>query len=248
MKTISTLAVLAGLLLVFAVPAAAQPVNEQAQDRFDTLAANQTDDFDAGDAQGLAQTVITLLQDIQLQLTEMNDRLERLEEAHNVSEDVTANDTLNETGNETVTDASTVTITDQTASDSTITVDSATLPDGGYIAIHDSSLQTANTTEEVVDSVIAVSGYLGPGTYEDETINVSADNPFADINGTELNETQTLIAMPHQETGNNTVYDFVATGGEEDGPYFVNNDPDQGPVIDAATITVSGQTNTTETL
>lgn len=34
-----------------------------------------------------------------------------------------------------------------------------------------------------------------------------------------LQETQPLVAMPHLDTNGNEEYDFVDTGGSEDGPY-----------------------------
>jgi hypothetical protein len=41
--------------------------------------------------------------------------------------------------------------------------------------------------------------------------------------------------MPHEETGSNTAYDFVATNGTEDGPFLV----DGQPVVDSGLVTLT---------
>jgi signal recognition particle receptor subunit beta len=130
-----------------------------------------------------------------------------------------------------------VTFEDQTSDGTTVTVAEVTLPEDGYVAIHDSSLLDG----EVVGSVIGVSEYREAGTYEDLNVTLF-DVPGAEFNETELTENDTLIAMPHEETGNNTVYDFVATDGMEDGPFVA----DGQPVTDSAAVTVAPGPNVTE--
>jgi hypothetical protein len=130
-----------------------------------------------------------------------------------------------------------VTFEDQTSDGTTVTVAEVTLPEDGYVAIHDSSLLDG----EVVGSVIGVSEYREAGTYEDLNVTLF-DVPGAEFNETELTENDTLIAMPHEETNNNTVYDFVATDGMEDGPFVA----DGQPVTDSAAVTVAPGPNVTE--
>lgn len=130
-----------------------------------------------------------------------------------------------------------VTFEDQTSDGTTVTVADVTLSDDGYVAIHDSSLLDGN----VVGSVIGVSEYQEAGTYEDLNVTLF-DVPGAEFNETELTENDTLIAMPHEETGNNTTYDFVATGGMEDGPFVA----DGQPVTDSAAVTVEPGDNMTD--
>jgi signal recognition particle receptor subunit beta len=130
-----------------------------------------------------------------------------------------------------------VTFEDQTSDGTTVTVAEVTLPEDGYVAIHDSSLLDG----EVVGSVIGVSEYREAGTYEDLNVTLF-DVPGAEFNETELTENDTLIAMPHEETSNNTVYDFVATDGMEDGPFVA----DGQPVTDSAAVTVAPGPNVTE--
>lgn len=86
----------------------------------------------------------------------------------------------------------------------TVVIKCARLNDGGFVAIHDSSLQDGNT----VDSVIGVSGYLESG--KNEEVEIALDEP--------LREDNTLIAMPHRDTNDSQEYEFVESGAEQDGP------------------------------
>ncbi|MCU4754158.1 hypothetical protein OB919_19605 [Halobacteria archaeon AArc-curdl1] len=114
-----------------------------------------------------------------------------------------------------------VTFSDQTTDGTTVVVDEVTMDEGGFVTIHDSSLLVGN----VIESVIGVSDYLEEGTHED--VEVHLDEP--------LEESETLIAMPHLDTNDNQEYDFVETEGEEDGPYV---DEDGEPVTDDAVVTL----------
>ena len=107
---------------------------------------------------------------------------------------VNDNQTLGEGGE--VQDA-TVTFDDQVSADGrTVTVASTFLPRDGYIAIHDSTLLDGNT----LGSVIGVSEYLPAGTYSDVPVSLF-DVPGKDFPAdTMLMESQTLFAMPHEET------------------------------------------------
>ncbi|MFC3477974.1 DUF7282 domain-containing protein [Halobacterium litoreum] len=121
----------------------------------------------------------------------------------------------------TVTENAQVDIDEQETNGSTVTVDEAYLPEGGYVTIHDSSLLDG----EVTGSVVGVSEYLEPGHYEN--VEVTLDEAMA--------EDDTLIAMPHLETTDDETYDFVDSEGEDDGPYVTNGQP----VTDAANVTVA---------
>ncbi len=112
-----------------------------------------------------------------------------------------------------------VTFEAQTTSDTNVTVQSATLHDGGFVTIHDASLLEG----AVFDSVRGTSAYLGPGTHEN--VSVSLDS---------LEESTTLIAMPHYDTNDNQQYDFVTSEGAADGPYVAKD-----IVVAPATVNVS---------
>ena len=49
-----------------------------------------------------------------------------------------------------------------------------------------------------------------------------------------LKDDQTLIAMPHKETSGNETYNFVSSGGKQDGPYTENGEA----VVDDGKVTV----------
>jgi plastocyanin len=144
-----------------------------------------------------------------------------------------AGSAITDSGQVTVASAlASVTFADQTTDGTSVTVDSVRMDRGGFVTMHDDSLLDGDT----LGSVVGVSEYLGPGSYED--VVVSLDE--------ELTSDQTLIAMPHRDTNDNETYDFVDTDGSEDGP-FTNNDgaiTDSGQVtITSAAVTFSDQTS-----
>ncbi|MEF8813655.1 MAG: hypothetical protein V5A55_07535 [Halovenus sp.] len=102
-----------------------------------------------------------------------------------------------------------VEFSDQSADGTAVTVDSVRMDDGGFVTIHDSSLLDGDP----LGSVRGVSAYLDPGSYEG--LDVELADPLA--------EDDALIAMPHRDTNDNEVYDFVESGGEADGPYVDEN-------------------------
>jgi hypothetical protein len=102
----------------------------------------------------------------------------------------------------------------QTADGSTVVVDEVTLSEGGYVAVHDASLLAG----EVIESVIGVSEYLDAGEHYEVEIDLF-DVDGADFDTDELDGEQLLVPMPHRETDNDEEYDFVESGGSDDGPY-----------------------------
>jgi hypothetical protein len=128
-----------------------------------------------------------------------------------------------------------VTLRNQTSDGSSIEVAAVTLPEGGYVAVHDASLFDG----AVVESVIGVSEYLRPGSYVNGEITLY-EVPGVEFDQSALEETQALVAMPHQETNDNQEYDFVETGGQDDGPYVQGGQP----IINAAFVAVEEETVT----
>jgi len=112
-----------------------------------------------------------------------------------------------------------VSFSNQTTGGDTVTVDSVTVPDGGYVTIHDTTLNN-----DTLGSVAGTSAYLSPGTHDNVT--VSLTDPVS---------TGTYSAMAHQETDGDRTYEFVASNGETDGPYTT----DGSAVLDSATVTDS---------
>jgi PGF-CTERM protein len=119
--------------------------------------------------------------------------------------------------------AATVNFSEQTSGGTTVVVDSVTLPDGGFVTIHDGTVQDGG--EHTFSSVRGTSVYLEAGTHENVT--VTLEEPVA--------EDTTLIAMPHKDTDGDHTYTFVSSGGAEDGPYTSDGDI----VVDPAEVTVS---------
>ncbi|WP_425492907.1 DUF7282 domain-containing protein [Natrinema amylolyticum] len=118
-------------------------------------------------------------------------------------------------------DHAAVTIDAQTSGGSTVVVDEVTLPDGGFVTIHDSSLGDG----AVLGSVVGSSAYLESGTHEDVTVYL--EKP--------ISEDDTLFAMPHTDSDEDRVYSFVSSNGEADGPYTADGDI----VMESAEVTVS---------
>ncbi len=114
-----------------------------------------------------------------------------------------------------------VNISDQESDGETVTVDSASLSDGGFVVIHDGTLLDG----EVAGSVIGNSDYLDSGSHEDIEVSVDAQE-----------EDFTAIAMPHLDTNGNEEYDFP----DADGPYT----EDGSAVTDSANVTVVTSTPT----
>ena len=123
----------------------------------------------------------------------------------------------------------TVTFDDQETTGTSVTVASVYVPEDGFVAIHDSSLLDG----EVLDSVIGVSHYLESGSYEDVEVSLF-EVDGAEFETDTLEEDQTLIAMPHEDTDGDEEYDFVESGGEDDGPYTADGEA----VVDDAHVDV----------
>ncbi len=109
---------------------------------------------------------------------------------------------------------------DQMAANRTVTVDSITLPRGGYVSIHTAAYLPPRN--ESIESTIGVSKRLAPGTHRNVTI------PMDGASGTEQNQTrlqgrQLLVAVPRYDTGQSGTFEFVATEGREDPSYVDAN-------------------------
>jgi hypothetical protein len=120
----------------------------------------------------------------------------------------------------------TVTFENQTTDGTTVTVQSVTVPEGGFVAVHDATLLEG----DAVGSVVGVSEYLEPGTHEDVTVALAEP----------LDDNATLIAMPHLDTDGDEVYSFVLSNGSVDGPDTVDGEA----VVDDAAVTVEVETPT----
>ncbi len=132
------------------------------------------------------------------------------------------------TDSATVTASATVSFSDQPTDGAHVLIDRTELANGGFVAIHDSTLLDGAT----FDSVRGVSGKLGAGSHED--VRVTLDDP--------LESNDTLIPMPHRDTDDDGSYDFVTSNGEDDGPY---TDADGNIVLTTGDVTLSDTANVT---
>jgi hypothetical protein len=108
-----------------------------------------------------------------------------------------------------------VTVENQQSDGTSVTVDSVSLSEGGFVAIHEGSAG---------GTVVGVSSYLSSGDHED--VVVALDQPLT-ANGT-------VVAMPHRDTDGDQSFTFVESGGSADGPYTDGG----APVTDAAAVTI----------
>jgi hypothetical protein len=135
-----------------------------------------------------------------------------------------------ESPTETTAPTASVVFNNQSVSGTTVVVESVTMSEGGFVAIHNASLLEGNA----LGSVVGVSEYLSAGTHENVEItlfDVPGQNFAEDMM---LEGSQTLIAMPHLDTNENEVYDFITSNATEDDPYVANG----SAVVDSAFITV----------
>lgn len=122
-----------------------------------------------------------------------------------------------------------VSTSDQQSAGRTVTVDSVSLPDGGFVVLHDGADLAAG---DAVGSVVGTSQYLSAGQHAD--VAVVLDRSLS-------SGTTRLVAMPHNDTDGDLVADFVPSNGREDEPYVLGG----APVTDDANVTVPTPTTTT---
>ncbi|MFC6767597.1 DUF7282 domain-containing protein [Natrinema soli] len=107
-----------------------------------------------------------------------------------------------------------ITFDDQQGNGSTVTVQSVTLSEGGYVVISDGG-----------DEPLAVSERLEAGTHETVTVERESD-ATRELHGQ-------LTATVHRDTSDDEGYAYEESDGEEDQPYL----EDGFPVSDTATVT-----------
>ncbi|UPW00221.1 hypothetical protein M0R88_17120 [Halorussus gelatinilyticus] len=122
-----------------------------------------------------------------------------------------------------------------------VLIERVVVPEGGFLVVHQAQNATGEYATEgqvEVGSVVGNSTYLEPGVHS---------NVVVELNGT-VNNSQTLVAMAHQDTNDNRQYEFP----EADGPYTQNGSAviDTGYVIieyDATDLTFGDDGNQTTT-
>ena len=122
-----------------------------------------------------------------------------------------------------------VSVSDQQSAGQIVTVDSVSLPDGGFVVVHaGAGLEAGNA----VGSVVGTSQYLSAGQHAD--VRVVLDSTLS-------SGSTRLVAMPHEDTDGDAVFGYVSSNGQEDEPYVLGG----APVTDDANVTVPTPTTTT---
>jgi len=149
----------------------------------------------------------------------------------------TATDTDSSSGDEATPFAS-VDFENQAVADDAVTVGEALLSEGGFVALHDARLLGG----ELFASVVGVSEYLEPGVHR--AVEVALDDPNAI---TEVPfppaPAKPLIPMPHRDTDDDELYDFVDSEGADDGPYTAEGQA----VVDLGFVTTESEGTDTGT-
>ena len=127
-------------------------------------------------------------------------------------------------GQSTTPDEPTITFANQSSNGSTVTIQNATLPEGGFIAIHDSEYLGSGPGDL---TVLATSEYLSSGQHQNVTINISNAPPgnYPGVNRTSLNSTQTLVGALYSDSNGNREFDYVLSGGSEDSAIKIDGSP-----------------------
>ena len=121
----------------------------------------------------------------------------------------------------------------QTTNGTAVTVDSVTLPDGGYVGLHRGPYNASNATS----SAIGATGHLEAASYENVTVAVGT---VPGVNATEPNRRVRLSAVGHTDSDGDRRFQYVSSNGSEDEPYVEGD-----PVNATALVTVETSPDTT---
>jgi hypothetical protein len=116
-----------------------------------------------------------------------------------------ATTTANATTTQAETRTASLTFERQGSNGSVVTAQSVTLPEGGFVVVHN----TGVIEGEVVESIVGVSDHLSAGRHENVTVEL--DRP--------LNQSQRLVAVTYRDSNDNREFDFVSSNRTADGPY-----------------------------
>jgi hypothetical protein len=122
---------------------------------------------------------------------------------------------------------STIVLSSQTSNGTMVTVESVTLPDGGFVSVHNASLTPPQN--ESIESIIGVTEYLDAGTHRE--VEVILDTP--------ISQNQTVIAKAARDTNGNQTFDVRRSQGFQDTAYSSNG----SAVTDRATIRIQNATS-----
>ena len=118
----------------------------------------------------------------------------------------------------------------QTTNGQNVTVRSVTLPDGGFVGIHNDGY-----TAGISDTTLMTSSqYLSAGTHHNVTIPIDAGVPGGYANESQLNGTETLTARAYTDSNSNQRFEYLLS--ENDTGY----ENESGEVTDTSQVIVPG--------
>lgn len=100
---------------------------------------------------------------------------------------------------------------DQSINSSSVTITSVTLPDGGFVIVHN---QSHLRSGDPLSTAIGLSRYLPAGTHRNVTVALIDES---------VQQEQTLVAIPSRDTNGNETYDYIRSDGFQDVPYTAQN-------------------------
>jgi membrane-bound metal-dependent hydrolase YbcI (DUF457 family) len=120
---------------------------------------------------------------------------------------------------QTPTPTASVRFTNQSTTGSTVTIRSVTLPDGGFLVVHNQSYLRGG---DPLATIAGHSTYLSSGTHRNVTISLNRS----------IEQSRTFVVTPSRDSNGNQRYDYVRSDGFQDVPYT----SDSGTITDQAIV------------
>ena len=117
-----------------------------------------------------------------------------------------------------------VTVANQTTDGTAVNVSRVTLPDGGYVAVHEGSYNGSNATE----TLVGATDYLDAGSYANVTVPLAGENDSVPV------DSGRISVVVYEDTDGDRAFQYVSSGGVEDRPASTNG----STVADTASLTV----------
>jgi len=128
---------------------------------------------------------------------------------------------------------------DQRTNGSAVTVRSVTLPQGGFVVVHNESYLQPGVSP--LRTIIGVSPHLLDGTHRNVTVDLLRP----------LQQGETFVAIPARDTNANKSYDYISSDGFQDVPYTAGGEVVSGRAsvsVTTGTTTATSSPSTTEAL
>jgi membrane-bound metal-dependent hydrolase YbcI (DUF457 family) len=120
---------------------------------------------------------------------------------------------------QTPTPTASVRFTNQSTTGSTVTIRSVTLPDGGFLVVHNQNYLRGG---DPLATIAGHSTYLSSGTHRNVTISLNRS----------IEQSRTFVVTPSRDSNGNQRYDYVRSDGFQDVPYT----SDSGTITDQAIV------------